>query len=174
MDTEALAGFAMPARASTFNSIDCTNSLGGSGGPPRGPPDAENRRFSELIKRIHTNERRSPGGLRPKRRYGPFGSLFLIIGCWDNIQGVFFILTKYILKLLGPQSTEEAGLGQNLFLRSWEIFWLPWLWYPSYLTTQYNGLLFSLENGQNAIYSHMKVGKMVHEDKNGQHPVKRL
>ena len=25
-----------------------TNSLGGSGGPPRGPPDAENRRFSEL------------------------------------------------------------------------------------------------------------------------------
>ena len=30
----------------------------------------------------------------------------------------FFILNKYILKLLGPQSTEEAGLGQNLFLRS--------------------------------------------------------
>merc|ERR1712237_71848 len=47
MDTEALAGFAMPARASTFNSIDCTNSLGCSGGPPRGPPDAENRRLSE-------------------------------------------------------------------------------------------------------------------------------
>ena len=67
MDTEALAGFAMPPRASTFNSIDCTNSLGG-------PPDAENRRFSELIKRIHTNERRSPGGLRPKRPYGPFGT----------------------------------------------------------------------------------------------------
>ena len=76
MDTEALSGFAMPARASTFNSIDCTNSLGGFGGPP----DAENRRFSELIKRIHTNERRSPGGLRPKRPYGlAFGSLFLIV-----------------------------------------------------------------------------------------------
>ena len=77
MDTETLAGFAMPARASTFNSIDCTNSLGGSGEPP----DAENRRFSELIKRIHTNERRSPGGFRPKRPYRPFGSLFLIIEC---------------------------------------------------------------------------------------------
>ena len=51
MDTEALAGFAMPARASTLNSINCTNSLGGSGGPPRGPSDAENRRFSEVIKR---------------------------------------------------------------------------------------------------------------------------
>ena len=81
MDTEALVGFAMPARASTFNSIDCTNSLGGSGGPPRGPPDAENRRFSELIKRIHTNERRSQGGIRRKRPYGPFGSLFLITEC---------------------------------------------------------------------------------------------
>merc|ERR1712237_318341 len=66
MDTEALAGFAMPARASTFNSIDCPNSLGGSGGSPRGPPDAENRRFWDLIKRIHTNERRRPGRLRPK------------------------------------------------------------------------------------------------------------
>ena len=44
MDTEALAGFGMPARALTFNSIDCTISLGGSGGPL----DAENRRFSEL------------------------------------------------------------------------------------------------------------------------------
>merc|ERR1712237_10945 len=71
----------MPARASTFNSIGCTNSLGGSGGPPRGPPDAENRRFSELIKRIHTNERRSPGGLHPKRPYGPFGSFLLITEC---------------------------------------------------------------------------------------------
>ena len=82
-----------------------------------------------------------------------------------SIQGVFFILTKYILKLLGPQSTEEAGLGQNLFLRSWEIFWLPWLWYPSYLTTQYNGLLFGFVNGQNTTYSHVKIGKMVHKDK---------
>merc|ERR1711905_68178 len=88
MDTEALAGFAMPARASKFNSTDCTNSLGGSGGPPRGPPDAENRRFSELIKRVHTNERRSPGGLCPKRPYGPFGSLFLITECLPAGQGV--------------------------------------------------------------------------------------
>ena len=82
-----------------------------------------------------------------------------------EVQGVFFILNKYILQLLCPQSTEEAGLGQNLFLRSWEIFWLPWLWYPSYLTTQYNGLLFGLENGKNTIYSHIKIGKMVHKDK---------
>ena len=77
MDTEALAGFAMPARASAFHSIECTNSLGGSGGPP----DAEKRRFSELIKRIRTNERRSPGGLRPKMPVGPFGSFLLIIEC---------------------------------------------------------------------------------------------
>merc|ERR1711905_35681 len=93
MDTEALAGFAMPARASTFNSIDCTNSLGGSGGPPRGPPDAENRRFSGLIKRIHTNERRSPGGLGPKRPVGPFGSFFLItecLLCWEESFGNLF------------------------------------------------------------------------------------
>ena len=84
MDTEALADFAMPARASTFNSIECINSLGGSGGPP----DAENRRFSELIKRIHTNERRSPGGLRSRRPYGPFGGLFLIIEC---LLGCFLV-----------------------------------------------------------------------------------
>ena len=75
MDTEALAGFAMPARAPTFRSIDCTNSLGGSAGPPRGPPDAENLRFSQLIKRIHTNERRSPGGLRPKKALRVFWKL---------------------------------------------------------------------------------------------------
>ena len=86
MDTETLASFAMPARALTFNSIDCTNSLGGSGGPP----DVENRRFSELIKRVHTNERRSPGGLRPKRPYGPFGSLFLITNCRVGLLSIVY------------------------------------------------------------------------------------
>ena len=43
-----------------------------------------------------------------------------------------------------------------------------------YLTTQYNGLLFGFVNGQNTTYSHIKIGKMVHKDKNEQHPVTRL
>ena len=60
------------------------------------------------------------------------------------IQGVFFILTKYILELLGPQLTYRFKLCLYLFLRSWEFFWLSSLWYPSYLSTQYNAIHFGI------------------------------
>ena len=71
MDTEALTGFAMPARASAFISVLVVLSTDIC----RTPMTLRASRSLHGLRcpwYRHTNERRSPSGLRPKRPVGPF------------------------------------------------------------------------------------------------------
>ena len=76
LNVDALAGFAMPAMASSFGIPEIVLTMIRYQTPMPMLVIAIG-----IQKYRYINERRSPCGLRPRRPVGPFGSLFLIFYC---------------------------------------------------------------------------------------------